>query len=376
MGNSCLRAYRVLTQAGEALGEDQIRTALRPCPPDLPQALDALCYHGLVVWEQDGEGYRIAGEMFQEWFTVNVVGGATGEPREEVGPMRILFLAANPVDTNPLRLSEEVRTIDERLRSAEFRDRFELIQYWAVRPTDLSECLLRHTPHIVHFSGHGSKRGEIILEDVTGKAKPVSPEALGRLFRVLKDNVRCVVLNACMSAKQAQAIAQEVDCVVGMSRAIGDEAAIRFAGGFYRALGYGRSVQTAFDLGCNEIDLTGLGEEATPKLLVRPGVDTTGLIFGEGAQRNEKPAEMSDLALSSQATRLHRILSDRLDLGEFRTLCFDLEMEYSGLGVNYDSLGGEGLSEKARELIRHLQKRNALPRLIEWLHRKRPDIEV
>jgi hypothetical protein len=193
------------------------------------------------------------------------------------GPVRILFLAANPVDTERLRLDEEVRTIDERLRAAQFRDRFELIQAWAVRHTDLSGYLLRYQPHIVHFSGHGSHEGQIILEDRVGNARPVAPQAIGSLFRALKDNVRCVVLNACFSAVQAEAIVREIDCVVGMSPAIGDEAAIQFAGGFYQALGYGRSVQTAFDLGCSEIDLAGPGEEATPQILVKPGVEAASL---------------------------------------------------------------------------------------------------
>ena len=187
--------------------------------------------------------------------------------------MRILFLAANPWDTDQLRLSEEVRTIDERLRGAEFRDRFELIQHWAVRSTDLSDYLLRHTPHIVHFAGHGSTSGKIVLEDEVGNAKTVPPEALSRLFGILKDNIRCVVLNACPTEAQAEGIVQEIDCVVGMSREIDDVDAISFAGGFYRGLAYGRSVQTAFDLGCNEIDLDSLGEGAIPKLLAKPGVD-------------------------------------------------------------------------------------------------------
>jgi hypothetical protein len=39
-----------------------------------------------------------------------------------------LFLAANPKHTNPLRLGEEVRTIDERVRLARQRDRFSLEQ--------------------------------------------------------------------------------------------------------------------------------------------------------------------------------------------------------------------------------------------------------
>ena len=84
---------------------------------------------------------------------------------------------------------------------------------------------------------------------------------------MLKDNIRCVVLNACYSEGQAEAIAQHIDCVVGMSRAISDPAAMGFATAFYQALGYGRDVKTAFDLGCAQIDLESLGEQNTPKLL-------------------------------------------------------------------------------------------------------------
>jgi hypothetical protein len=45
----------------------------------------------------------------------------------------------------------------------EYRDRFELEQHWAVRFSDVAEALLRHTPHIVHFSGHGTQAGTIVL---------------------------------------------------------------------------------------------------------------------------------------------------------------------------------------------------------------------
>lgn len=132
---------------------------------------------------------------------------------------------------------------------------------------DLQECLLRFKPHIVHFSGHGSSEGEILLEDSNGNSKPVSERALSTLFYVLKDNIRCVVLNACYSERQAQAIAQHIECVVGMSEAIGDKSAISFAASFYQALAYGRNVQTAFDLGCIQIDLESLDGTQTPKLL-------------------------------------------------------------------------------------------------------------
>jgi hypothetical protein len=80
------------------------------------------------------------------------------------------------------------------------------------------------------------------------------------------------VLNACYSVEQATAIAEVVDCVVGMNDAVGDDAARRFAASFYRALGFGRSVRNAFDQGLLAIELDGLDEATTPKLLVRAGV--------------------------------------------------------------------------------------------------------
>ncbi len=182
-------------------------------------------------------------------------------------PIKLLFLAANPQDTGQLRLDKEMREVDEALRQAKYRDKFDIKQQWAVRVADLQSHFLRYEPDIVHFSGHGSAKSEIILEDDDGSSQPVSNRALTRLFSILKDNIRCVVLNACYSENQARAIADHIDCVVGMSKAIGDEAAIKFSAAFYQALGYGRNVKTAFDLGCNQIDLDSLNEQDTPKLL-------------------------------------------------------------------------------------------------------------
>lgn len=187
--------------------------------------------------------------------------------KDDLSVIRILFLAANPTDTTHLRLDEEIRSIDLALRRTEFRDRFEIKQHWAVRVLDIQDCLLRHKPDIVHFSGHGGVPREIILEDNAGNQHPVSVRALSQLFSALRNNIRCVVLNACYSEDQARAIAEHVDCVIGMSKAIGDRAAISFSTAFYQALGYGKDVKTAFDLGCIQIDLQKLGEQDVPKLL-------------------------------------------------------------------------------------------------------------
>jgi hypothetical protein len=66
-----------------------------------------------------------------------------------------------------------------------------------------------------------------------------------------------------------------------MSKGIGDAAAISFAAAFYQALGYGRNVKTAFDLGCLQIDLESLDEQDIPKLITLRS-DPERVIFVQG----------------------------------------------------------------------------------------------
>jgi hypothetical protein len=183
-----------------------------------------------------------------------------------IKPVKILFLGANPKNTTRLRLGEEVRAIDQELHDVKYRDQFDIEQHWAVQVVDLQELLLRHEPDIVHFSGHGTDESEIIVENSRGNCHPISIRALSRLFSILKDNIKCVILNACYSEQQARAIAESIDCVIGMSNAIKDSDAINFSKAFYCALGYGKDVKTAFKLGCLQIEME-LGEQDTPKLI-------------------------------------------------------------------------------------------------------------
>ena len=191
--------------------------------------------------------------------------------------IKVLFLPANPEGTSFLKLDEEARNITGMIRAAEYRDALELVTRWAVRVGDLQQELLGQKPHILHFSGHGSPSEEIFLADDHGKSKAISKEALQHLLSVLKDNLQLVVLNACYSRPQAEAIIEHIDCAVGMNRAIGDQAAILFAGSLYRALGFGRSVNEAFELGRNALLLEGIPEDKTPELLHRAGVDVATL---------------------------------------------------------------------------------------------------
>ncbi len=161
--------------------------------------------------------------------------------------IKVLFLSAVPRDEDYLDIHREIRDIQEKIRAAEYRDAVELIPCPAVRPGDLIEHFSRVKPHVVHFSGHGARTGEIFLEGEDGAARAVPREGLIELFRVMKDNIRLVILNACFTGSQAREAARTVEATVGMDTDIGDEAAIAFAVAFYRAIGFDRSIQRAFD---------------------------------------------------------------------------------------------------------------------------------
>lgn len=186
---------------------------------------------------------------------------------ESIHVISILFLAADPTDASRLRLGEEAREIQQKLQLAKFRERFELHQRMSVRPADISQALLDVQPQIVHFSGHGMATGALCFENLVGETHPIEPDALAALFKQFAGQVNCVVLNACYSEIQANAIAKHVNHVIGMNQAIGDRAAIAFAVGFYQAVGAGRTIENAYQLGCVQIRLQGIPEHLTPVLI-------------------------------------------------------------------------------------------------------------
>ena len=222
---------------------------------------------------------------------------AAPTPTSQVSTRTILLLAANSRDASRLRLDEEVRDIT--LGLEQYRDRFSLQSKWAVRPRDIQRAMLGYNPQIVHFCGHGkgvpsssnatdrlqepgrkfipldqdlvsADETGLVFEDEVGNMKLIDEEALASLFRLFADRLECVVLNACYSEAQANAIAQHIPYVIGMSRAIGDRAAIEFAVGFYDALGAGRSIEFAYELACSAIQMAGIPEHLTPVLKRKP----------------------------------------------------------------------------------------------------------
>lgn len=221
--------------------------------------------------------------------------------------IKLLILAANPRDTDPLRLGQEVRMIESKIRSSSGASDFEIRSAWAVTADELMYQLNSFKPNIIHFIGHGEAGGEIVLEDESGRSRPVAPDALKAVFANFRQWLQVVVLNACYSATQMQSLTEQVDAVIGMRDAVGDDAAIEFSASFYRAISFSRTVQDAFDQAVGSLLIAGMPDDRTPVLTHRTGVD---------------PEKLTLVGASDLATAIRRATDPRVPEGQ-RTLLGD-----------------------------------------------------
>lgn len=233
--------------------------------------------------------------------------------KEKNIPKAILILAANPKDTQRLRLDKEVDEIQARLERASHREHFVIHQKWAMQAGGIRQALLDSSPQIVHFCGHGEPDG-LIVEGWNGKTALVSPDALADLFRLCKDDLECVLLNVCHSEPMAEAVNQHIEYVIGMREGIGDEAAIEFSVGFYDAMGAGKSVEEAFDFGRNAIQLKGIPEHLIPVLKKKTTAQVQLILeeitdFNETSRKNLVGILAAVLEIDKGAVRISQVIS-------------------------------------------------------------------
>ena len=111
---------------------------------------------------------------------------------------------------------------------------------------------------VIHFGGHGSAAGIHVWEHDGDGSRIVTGDALQACFR--DRQITLVVLNACYSQVQADAIAKVVDAVVGTRDHVSDEAACVFAVTFYRELAAGKTINDAFETARNAVGLASLDD--------------------------------------------------------------------------------------------------------------------
>jgi len=230
---------------------------------------------------------------------INVQGGTVNVQNLNIGiaerlaesgdRVRILVVAANPLGSSPLKLDHEVKTIQEALRRSRKRDNFEVKYQLAATPSELRRALLDVEPHVLHFSGHGAgEQGLLFVSDESAGAiyrsdsgevrsrstnsdeiKFVPAQPLANLLQLCDEHLECVVLNACYSDVQGDAISANIPFTIGMRDQVADNVAIKFSQGFYDAIGAGKGYESAFKWGKVAIEFDLANDEASKILILR-----------------------------------------------------------------------------------------------------------
>lgn len=191
----------------------------------------------------------------------------------------VLFLAANPADTIPLRLDEEARAIQEKIRLSEYRDSMQFESRWATRASDILQAINETNPTIIHFSGHGTDTGELVLQNPDDSPNFVSADSISAAIATASSTIRLIFFNTCFSETQASSVVAHIEAAIGTSDSITDDLARTFAAQLYSSIGFGHSLQKAFDQAKAELLLEGIQGKDIPQLYHRFDVNTEAMIL-------------------------------------------------------------------------------------------------
>jgi hypothetical protein len=205
-----------------------------------------------------------------------------------------------------MKCHEEFEQIEFALKNSPLYD----ARWYPVSPDKLVRLISTHQPQIVHFGVHGVRFGaeakaagrdyrppaSVIQSELSepglvfvgedGEPAVVPASHLEAVFAGFASHIQCVVLNACFSNELAVRLARHIDHVIGMGRAIEDDAAIAFAGQFYTSLVNGASFKDAVAQASSHLPVArhpdcdvhlehrdGVDKNATPAAPMRPHPD-------------------------------------------------------------------------------------------------------
>jgi hypothetical protein len=205
---------------------------------------------------------------------------------------------------------------------------FDLVASPGTKVDDILTELRAVSPSVVQFGGHGcidapplcagacvdrrdvnldrvadpaSNRG-LVLHDDDGSVHVVRNELIARMFALAGSTVKLVLISACDSEPLAKLLTAHVDCAIGVSGTITDEAALAFTRGCWAAIVYGDSVAHAYEAGRLAVECASAAGADRFKLRVRGGVDACHLVLA--ASRPENARTRSGLKV--QRGRLRR----------------------------------------------------------------------
>ena len=199
---------------------------------------------------------------------------------EDSRPLRVLVVAADPVDAVKIGLDElDIPAEQELIRTAleewgpDYVD-IRIMDHAVVRT--LRKAVLDFDPHVVHFIGHGwfaeqNDEGYLILENEKHCAKSVRESELTELLD--SASIGLVVLNVCRSASTYGTnplaglapclVASGIPAAVAMAYNISDADSAIFSAGFYGAIARNMPVDAAVAEGRKSICTTSDADQPT-----------------------------------------------------------------------------------------------------------------
>jgi hypothetical protein len=174
-------------------------------------------------------------------------------------------MAAAPDDKIYVNVIKEGTEIQQTLDAQ--RDTFEFINRLGITKNHFLDDLERYKPNILHFSGHGTEYSSLVFQD----GDELSPEQLEKTFQSLPFKIPLVFLNACYSKKQARSISKYVDYIIGMKKAVSDDAAIIFSSQFYKSLLKNIDYKEAYHDAIAYLSYYLENESNIPKLIITHG---------------------------------------------------------------------------------------------------------
>ena len=293
--------------------------------------------------------------------------------------IKLLFVAANPNNTQAIDISGEQRAISEAIRKSLHGANIQIVTELAVRSGELGNLLDHHKPDIVHFSGHGLTSGAMAFEDETRQLQPVTIAAFADLISTRRGNIRLVVLNACWSGTLAQQLAAENCIAVGMGRAIDDVSASAFAAEFYAALGYGYTVSEALQVGQNAINMRNLPDAAVPQIALPQNAEPLRFFMPDPVcewERANPPTEQKTVEWGEENDPI-RLLDDPERVPLTDDIVQALYAQYTASTIREESVISSGLSGASVRLV-SLGMRSAYAKIGQrreverewWIHKQ------
>ena len=224
------------------------------------------------------------------------------QPMTVQAPLRVLVMISSPSDHALLDVEREWANLKRALGELIKQDLVVLDRLETATLDALQERLRSNTYHVFHFIGHGgfdeaAQDGVLLLEADDGKGIETNAEEVGTLLHDHR-SLRLAVLNACegaagsgndLFAGTAQSLVRQgLPAVIAMQRAISDQAAIKLAGEFYKALKDNYPVDAALAEARKAIHSANLGTEwGTPVLYMRAPDGRLFDVGGTGAAQSQ-----------------------------------------------------------------------------------------